>query len=269
MNPQLLQEIGLTEHQAKAYILLIKHGELRPQDVFEKINTTRTNAYKIFEQLEELGLATRLEQSKKLSYRPAHPLALEKIAEHKRKVALEQEQKIKATMPSLLDYYFTHTEQPTIKMHQGKEGLRKIYSEQVKTGKQISLLRSTADIDIYGFDFMDELRSMAHKYGIKRNLITPDDIRVAANWREVAQEFGDTRTWMDTDDYTAPVEWDVYGDKVSIIVFGEEAIGLVIEHEQVAKALKQIFEMLKDGLKRKANYHELPRLAQGDRTSKG
>lgn len=261
MNPQLLQEIGLNEHQAKAYILLIKYGQLRPQDTTERINATRTNSYKVFEQLEELGLATKLEGAKKLTYQPAHPLALEKLAEEKRKSALEQEQKVKATMPTLLEYYFTHTEQPTVRMYQGQEGLRKVYSEQARTGKPIHLLRSQADIDIYGFEFMDSLRNMAHKHGIRRDLITPDDPRVAANWQEIAKEFGDTRTWMDSDDYTAPVEWDVYGDKTSIIVFGEEAMAVVIEHKQIAMALKQIFKMLQEGLRRKPDYNELPRLA--------
>lgn len=262
MNPQILQEIGLTETQAKAYILLIKNGSVHPADIAEKIDTTRTNTYKIFEQLEELKLAERDESNKKLVYTAAHPLALEQLAELKRKQAAEYEQKVKATMPALLEYYFTNTEQPTVRMYQGMPGLEKVYQEQIRLGKPIRLLRSQKDIDMYGLAFMDGVRGLAHKHKISRKMIIPDDKRVYKGWQENDKKYGDTRTWMDLDDYTAPVEWDVYGDRVSIIIFGrEEAIGIVIEHPQIAEALKQIFTMLEDGLKRKPNYSELPRLA--------
>ena len=67
------------------------------------------------------------------------------------------------------------------------------------------------------------------------------------------------RTWYLQEDYTAPVEWSVYGNKVSVISFGQEVIGMVIDSPQIAESLRQIFGMLDEGLKRRPGYNKLPK----------
>lgn len=49
------------------------------------------------------------------------------------------------------------------------------------------------------------------------------------------------------DEYTAPVEIDIYGDKIALMSFGKELIGVIIESPQIARALKEIFLLAKRG----------------------
>ncbi len=43
------------------------------------------------------------------------------------------------------------------------------------------------------------------------------------------------------DKYDAPVEIDIFGNKVAILSFGDELIGMIIESKQIASSLRQLF----------------------------
>lgn len=76
MNIPELVELGLTEAQAKAYSALVELNPVTPPVLATHIKETRTNCYKILEQLEELNLAERDETEKKKSDTGPNPLLL-------------------------------------------------------------------------------------------------------------------------------------------------------------------------------------------------
>ena len=258
MDQRVLKEIGLTEPQAKAYILLVKQGEIKPPDVASKINVTRSNAYKIFEQLEELKLAKQVEQGKFLAYRAQHPLALERLAETKRKEAMQHEQQVKAAMPALLNDFFTFSEQPTVRFYQGEAELKDIYFDQIRTKQPIYIIRPDYNMDIYDFDYMTKIRHLARKAGIQRYAITPDRDMAPKNYKESDPFMLLKRTWLKADEYTAPVEWNAYGDKLAIMSFGQEAIGTIIESPQIAESFRQLYKLLDTGLRSRPGYDKMP-----------
>jgi predicted transcriptional regulator len=257
MNTELLQQIGLNPLQAKAYIALIKSGSLAPASLAAKIKTTRTNAYSLLDKLVELGLAKKIDENKKLTYRPENPIALEKLARRHREAALEQEKLIQTNMPSLLNYFHTYSEQPGVRFFQGKDGIEEIYKDQLRTKQPLYILRSWKDRDFFGKGVYSIWRKRPAKYGIPTNMLSPD-VPDANNDLELDRKLLWTRTWMKQEDYTAPVEWNVYGDKVSIISFGEEAIGTIIESPQIAESVRQMFGLMERGLKATPGYDKMP-----------
>lgn len=109
---------------------------------------------------------------------------------------------------------------------------------------------------------MHTIRNLAPKAGIWRKALTPDAPEVSKNHVESDTEMLLERIWYQPQEYTAPVEWSVYGNKVSIISFGEEAMGMVIDSPQIAESLRQIFAMLEQGLKSKSDYDLMPKNAE-------
>ena len=79
MDVKFLKQLGLNGSQAKAYIALVKQGSLTPPELAELTGETRTNAYSILDKLVSLGLAKKVESSKKATYRAEHPANLEKL----------------------------------------------------------------------------------------------------------------------------------------------------------------------------------------------
>lgn len=261
MSIKQLMRLGLSESLAATYITLLQHGKLRPPELARLNHETRTNAYALLDRLVELGLAKKVQDGKKTLYEAEHPMALEQLVKRQRDEALERERLTQDAMPELTNLYQFGSERPGVRFYQGKEGIEEIYKEQVRTAEPITYIRSQADFDLLGFPFAHAIRTLAPRAGIKRHAFTPDCAEVLVNWREADKQWLLTRTWYQSEDYTAPVEWSVFGNKVAAISFGKEAIGLIIDSPQIAESLRQMFSMMDKGLHSRKDYDKLPRLA--------
>jgi sugar-specific transcriptional regulator TrmB len=262
MNEETLVKIGLNPTQAKAYLALMHNGKLTPPELAKITGEARTNAYSVLDQLVELGLAKKTEVKKKFQYQLENPVALEKLVKYHRDEALERERSVKNAMPALLNYFYTYSEQPGVRFFQGKDGVIEMYKDKMRTVKTISMVRSPADLDFFGdFEGIARIRRKFNSSSISRHMITPDSKEAHVDWKNNDKNHGNTRTWLKKDDYTAPVEWSVYGDKVGIISFGEEAMGLIIESPQIAESFRQLLKLAELGSKLQDNYQKLPRLA--------
>jgi sugar-specific transcriptional regulator TrmB len=242
MDVQLLEDIGLTNPQALAYKALVESGSANAPAIAAVIQESRSNTYKVLDRLCEIGLASKDQTGNKVQYYPTSPSALEKLIHDKAAAVKLQESKLNAALPSMLDYYFAHSEQAGIRFFQGKEGMRQIFTEILKTGQTFYLLRSPSDLKYYDPEFFTELKKKRRAMGIKTISITPD-VPSANHDPEQDKRDGMIRTWIHGDDYTAPVEWNIAGDKVAFISYGEEAMGVLIESPQIAESFRQVFQL--------------------------
>jgi sugar-specific transcriptional regulator TrmB len=239
MSPQNLIDIGLTAAQAKAYLTLIQKGKTTPPELAKLINETRSNTYMVLEQLEKLGLVKKSETDKKTSYTVENPIALEKVAEARRKQLHDNEMKVKQAMPSLLSYFYSHTEKPGVRMVEGLDGLKSIYEETLRVGEPIYLVRTSQEVSHLGIDYINKYREKRKNRGVHTKAITPDLPEVNHD-PEVDKEYLFERTWVKPEDYTAPVEINIYGDKVSFAVFGQETMGVILDNDKIADAMRQL-----------------------------
>ncbi len=237
-----LHELGLSKSQARAYMILIDNGRLDPLSLAKKTGEARTNAYMIMERLADLGLAVRDEVKKKRIYRPSSPLGLQRLAERQRAKAHEQERKIKQAMPDLLRYFHEKYSQPSVRFLQGHDGINQIYKDHLAQDGDIYVFRTQEDYKYYGDDLNSYLEDKARK-GIKTEIISPQSKIALQNFKNnpLGREF----TWVPEESYTAPVEISIYGNKAAFTSFGEEAVALIVESPQIAKALREIFLLVK------------------------
>jgi sugar-specific transcriptional regulator TrmB len=242
MDVQLLEDIGLTKAQSLAYQALVEHGGSTAPAIAQITNESRSNAYKLLDRLCDLGLATKDESGTKVHYFPTSPTALEQFIQKQTAEVQLRERKLNAALPSMLDFFFTHSEQPAIRFFQGEEGIKKIFRDMLATGQNIYLLRTPADIHFYDEAFFAEFRKRRARLGIKTSALTPD-VASAIHNIDVDKQNNFYRTWIDPESYTANVEWDIYGSKVALISYGEEAMGIIIESPQIAESFRQVFQL--------------------------
>ncbi|MFO0881943.1 MAG: helix-turn-helix domain-containing protein [Candidatus Saccharimonadales bacterium] len=254
----VLEAAGINGTLAKAYLSLLVVGDITPAAFAKEIAESRSNTYKLLDELVERGLATRADIGKKLHYRAENPSHLLTLARERKDQIELQEKQLRSTVPELVKQYYKTHEQPGVRFYQGKDGIKEIYLEQIAEAKPIQFMKTRADIEFFGFQFMHEVRNLAPKANIQRKAFTPDAPETPVDIKESDKAMLLERTWYLPEDYTAPVEWSVFGNKVSIISFGKEAIGMVIESAQVAESLRQMFGLLDEGLKRRPGYSKLP-----------
>lgn len=242
----ILRKAGLTESQAKGYLALIEHGDLSPTELAEKTGESRTNGYMICDKLVALGLATKKEGTKAL-YSPNHPSALEALAEKRRKVVARNERDVKQNINNLIDYFYDKRDTPGVITEVGRAGIERVYNEILDDGEPVEILRSQHDSGYMSHEFYRDYSLRRAKSGVTTTLFAPATERsLARQTPTYDKERGITRRyWMNTKDYSARVEWSVYGDKVSALTFGEEAIAMTIYSKDIADSMRQIFQLVK------------------------
>lgn len=248
MDIQTLKQLGLTYSQAKTYVELIKAGSLTPPQLASRIKESRTAAYMSLAKLEEIGLATKVGDAKKATYSPANPSALEKFIADKRKEVTAAEDLYRNSLPRLLTYYYSNRGEPGIRFYQGKDGLTKIYEDHLRIGQDVYFVRTMADEEYFG-DVLYQYMQKRAKRGIKAHGLAPYTTGTFEYGQKNDKELNRDMAWFPPEAYKAPVEISIYGDKVSLISFGKEAIGTIIESPQIAEALRELFQMAKLGAK--------------------
>lgn len=247
MTPELLQELGLTNSQATIYIALVRGGAQTAPELQQKTDENRTNVYMVLEKLIELGLVEKTVVSRKTVYRATNPTALEKLSKQKRRAILETETKVKTAMPQLLNFFFTFSEQPGVKFYQGAADISQIYEDILRTAQPIQLLRAAEPASNLQLDYFHRYVDKRVKAGLHVDALTTKHTDANTD-PDQDKAWLMTRTWMDPGDYLAPVEINIYGNKVAYISFGQEVIGMIIESPQIAEAMRQVFQLMKRGL---------------------
>jgi sugar-specific transcriptional regulator TrmB len=272
MDMHMLEDIGLTNVQARAYRALIEHGNTSAPAIAAFIGESRTNAYKVLDKLCELGLVTKDLHGKRIRYFPTSPIALEQFVQQQAAAVNLRERKLKAAMPSMLDFFFAHSEQPGIRFYQGEDGLREMFYDQARGKGPVYFIRSHEGIRHFGNKEAHRLRNLFPargivRYGIVQDIEPPDakpDDRMPVAESDKLMMLN--RTWITSEDYDEPVEWVAYGDKLAIISFGKEIIGMVIESPQIAEAFRKLYKLLDSTVRQRPGYKDLPKKALYTRT---
>lgn len=249
---------GLTQNQAETYLALIKNGSSTPPELATELGLSRTNAYKMLDKLEELGLVKKEERNKKITFYPDNPFALTNLAANQRNIATAREEAVKKVMHQLLEQYHAKIEKPSIKLVTGKDAVIDAYRAQIELLKPIYFIRSRSDITSLGFDAMHEIRVKPARHNLDRYGITPD--MTTGPVSPIADRRSNlSRTWIKQEDYTAPVEWSVSGDSLLIVLFGDEPHAITILNPLIATAFIQIWKLLDSTIKSMPYYQTLPR----------
>lgn len=261
-NETILEAAGLNSTETKTYIALLQKTEWKPSDLARNVGETRTNIYKVLDELVRLRLAKRFDKAKKLHYQATNPSRLLELAREQRVAREKSEQQLELNVQHLMSKFTKVHEQPGVRFYQGKKELKDIYMDQVNSGQPIYIIRPDYNMDIYNFEFMSEIRHMARKAGIQRYAITPDREMAPVNYKESDPFMLLKRTWVKMGEYTAPVEWNVYGNKLAIMSFGKEAMGMIIESPQIAESFRQLYKFMDKGLRSDPEYKNLPKVAR-------
>ncbi len=244
MNENTLLQLGLTSSQARLYLELIKGGQMTPPALADRTGETRTNAYTVLERLEELNLVKRNKIGKKLAYEVENPIALERLMEKRRKEVHQAEQQVKASMPALLNYFYTYQNRPGVRYFEGKEGILDMYRDQLRTAKDVYFIRSDGDNNLLGeqlYKFIEK----RHELGLGVHGIEPAEEDVMRYAKKNDERLGRDMAWLPREAYNEPVNIYTYGDKTAIISYAEETIGVLIESPQIAAAFRQLHGIAK------------------------
>ena len=245
---EILKKAGLSDAQAEVYDCLLKNGAMTPAELGEKTSQSRENCYAIIKKLIDLELIEQT-KDKKTTYRVLNPSSLEVLAERRRKVAAKNEKLIKENISSLLDIFYANNELPGSRTLEGVEGLKEVYRDTLIAKKDIYLFRTEADSSFWKqndelYDFFSGYLEQRALLGIHTYALTPAIPAAIKRVKKGADlALNVNRIWRD-DTYDAPVEIQVYGNKVALIAYGETIMSTIITSPAIAEAMRQILKIM-------------------------
>lgn len=243
----VIKKAGLSETQASVYNCLLKNGTMTPAELAKNTGQSRENCYMIAKKLTELNLIEQT-NDKKSTYRILNPTNLEILAEKRRKVVAKNEKFVKDNLSSLLDIFYANNEMPGARTLEGLDGIKEAYQDTLRVKQDIYLLRTRAYDAVNKKEdgyFLDEYRKKLPLLGIHTYALTSvhkEAIKRFKNGQDEADNYH--RTWMPEEDYTAPVTIQVYGDKISLISYGETQMATIITSPTIAEAMRQILKIM-------------------------
>lgn len=234
----LLGKFGLSDKESSLYLALLELGKADVAAIASKANVKRPTAYVLLAALRDKGFVS-MQDGARRHFQAEDPRKI--LAYEKTKVA-----QLEKVLPGMLGLASTSAHKPGTRFFSGKDGIKAVYEESLlqPAGSEMLAIGNAEAVERSIEGFQDWYIKRRAESGISmRALIpaTPEGLKVAARDSE---ELRETRL-LAPDDFTEPVEVNIYGNKVSAVSFVEnELIGVIIESGVLANVHRQLFELL-------------------------
>jgi len=238
---------GLTSDQAHLYQLLLQKGSLQAGRIPRYLDISRPHAYKLLQELIDLGIATKNEApGKPARYLPAHPFAVQELLRKRREVLEISTQTVQGIMGSLISEYTNSSQLPGIRIIPGTEGLKELYRDILNERLPICLIRSTHD-DITPERLvlvLDAIKKQSES-GIHARIIgpLPTDVPLLELKQRDALRLTERRV-LPRKQFSLPAQITMYGNKIALVAYQDSMITTIIENQAVSATLHEMFELI-------------------------
>lgn len=237
MDLKTLEDIGLTKNEATVYLALLELGPTTVKPLIEKTNLHRSRIYDSLERLSKLGLVSFVIKSGKKHFKASNPERLLTLIK-------EKETKIKKILPSLKEL----SNLPKIKLeasiYQGKEGMKTIYEDILKSGTKEWLgMGSSGKVPEILPYYVPQLHKRRIKSRIKIRAIFANTRKAQKRAKEFL-EMGLAEVKFMPKNYQSPSTTYIYNNKIAIVLYSEEILGIIIENREINKSFKNYFEWM-------------------------
>ncbi len=233
MEEKVLQELGLTENEARIYLCLLKKGTLNLTEIASKIPVHRVNIYDILKRLTEKGLVSSVIEGKSKFYSATEP-------DYFLKILRQKEDMFKKILPTLELNRNSSKEDYEVNVFQGKKGIQAILEDTLKQSKTIYVFGAQGNFAENLPIYFEQYNMKRRKSRAKMKIIHSEKLRGWRNKHPI--EFADVK--FISSFYDSPATTFIYSDKVAFILWMTPSIGISISSKELSKSYLTFFNIL-------------------------
>jgi HTH-type transcriptional regulator, sugar sensing transcriptional regulator len=248
MYEQELQNLGLSEKEAKVYLASLEVGAETAQNLAKEAGINRATTYVQIESLKTKGLMSEFEKGKKTYYVAESPQRLTNLFSVFEKELDLRKSEIKKVLPALQGMFEGMGERPKVRFFEGEEGVAAIREDFLKTKDKL----------IEGFINLDQL--FQFKVGDPEAYSARRVEKKIASRLLYARKDGPSKDINDpkklrTAKYLGQLKFPLladitlYENKIAIMTYRAKPIGIIIESKEITDTLRSIFYALWDHIK--------------------
>lgn len=241
-----LKNLGLNEKEAKVYLALLQLGKTTAYNVAVRSGLKKPTTYVILDQLVEKGYAFKVPRAKKQMYVAESPDVV---------FALVKERLLftKDALPELMAMKKGENDKVNVAYFEGVVGAEQIYQNMFKILEE----KPKGEKQVVGFyakgnrvsDELEEVFKQMNKdlakNDIQRKAITVFHSSIIEKYLQgdLFKKYNTELKALDPKSYGSDVSFECYADYVQILS-QKNLQGVLIQDADIAKALRQIFEMV-------------------------
>ncbi len=232
MEKKLLGELGLTDIEIDVYLAILDSGSCLAGEITRKTGIHRRTVYDAINRLIEKGLVSYIKTNNRKYFEAYHPTKLLEILR-------EKEALVKQALPELQKRFeFTKEKKETL-FFKGKQAVKTVFDDQIKEEKEVLVIASTVEVrDILNYYF-PKFNLQRKEKKIRMKMLFSESLKKDDMIKRIP--LAQIRYLPNHD---SRVSTNIYGDKVSIIVWGEVPTATLIKEKAIADAYRNYFEIL-------------------------
>lgn len=235
-----LQSFGFSEKECNVYIALLELGKGTVSKISLKAGINRTTGYDILGSLVSKKLASVSGKEPKQEYAAEPPQA---IVEYLKRQIFDTEEHIRQVdklMPEL-SLLYTLENRPKIRFYEGTDGLKYVYEDTLTSSESIRAYATVDDMHKTLPNYFPEYYKRRADKGISIRAIVP---KTAVGEERKKYDIEEKReiAFVPPDKYYFSPEINIYDNKIMIASWREK-LGIIIESEEIADAMKKIYEL--------------------------
>ncbi len=237
---RLLKNLGLNEAETRVYVSALELGKALPLHLARQAHVKRPMLYKILPSLLEKGLLSETMRGKRRYLVAEDP---EKFVERKKQDIFLLEQ----SLPQLRSIMNSAGVRPAISVYEGIEGVKKIYTDVLKT----------KDSNVLNFMNLERIHPDIEKYAAE--YFIPERIRKKISLKVLLSGsikhgkihlFSDRRDYREVrvvSDKNFPILLDgfIYGSSTAFALYRQdsEPMGVIIHSPEITTSVQSLFDL--------------------------
>ncbi|HAR54892.1 TPA: hypothetical protein DCR79_01225 [Patescibacteria group bacterium] len=236
-----LNNLGLSPNEAKVYLAALEMGTASAQDISHKAGVIRTTGYSILERLAIRNFVYKTKEKSKTRYVAESPKNLVHRFGH-------YQHELTNSLPELEAIYNQSQVKPKIVFYEGKDGIEEIYADTIRENPKEILEYFSSEMFTKLPYFPMEYLPKRIRHNIHAKRIATDNHKMREHATHDKEELSQT-ILLPKEEFNPPVEINIYNNKVAFMSYSDE-IGVIIESQGIADAMRQIYRLLWKKLKR-------------------
>ena len=242
---ETLAELGFEEKEIEVYLAAIEKVPISILELARKTKIKRTSIYNFHDHMIESGLIEKMVVGKRTLYAAAHPKDLPRFLERKMEL-------LSSIIPDLsMLYGKSGSVKPKIRFYEGIEAIKNIYSDIIAKDMEGQLM-------LYYSNFEEEYKAFSNYFievfterRIERKVrvqgIMSSSAYAEKHTQKNKRELRESIT-LPAEEFPIYSTVIIYNNKIAIISFGDERVGIVVESKHIADTQRSIFNLAWHGL---------------------
>lgn len=238
----ILLSLSLSQKECRFFIACFKIGPASVPEIAKRARLERSTAYLIARSLIEQDLIEEDLKTYGKKLIAAEPKKLLRILSAKQRAIQRKEIELTERLPEIESLYQASDIRPKVKVFEGNNGLLAIWRDILERKQEVLLwTNQETENTFFTPQFHEKFIAERKRKGIPIRVLAIHNDKGKLLQSKDSENLRETKILPRVVAFSA--ETYIYGNKVAILDYKKDIIGVIIESEPMSKTQKEIFEL--------------------------